>query len=416
MEPSALETLQRALRFKDVQLADLYQFSATLHASLDPEQILRVFVSTLMGQLGISRLIFWHPGHRIMRVRGCRLCDEEKATLQEHLLACLGMGMPISVDALAASHPDMYGMLGQQQLSTVLRVEHGDSLAWLLLGKRFGREILDEQSSEYIMFLARFALIALENAIMVERLIETRRMEHELQIASTLQRSLLPQKMPVFEHFELAVAYDPIYEVGGDYYDVLKPQNGKTPILVADVEGKGLSAALLAASSQATLNALSQLFFFDAAKFMTRANQLFCQFTRNSRFITLFWMVVDDHHRQVTAVNAGHVAPLLVTKSGLRRLEKGGLFTGFSESAEYEMEDLVLEPGDLIVVFTDGVSEAPNAEGEEFGEERLIDLVSTLWGQGADAAVAAIHSQILAFSDGQSMSDDFTLMVLSCKE
>jgi len=415
MESSSLESLQRALRFKDVQLADLYQFSATLHASLDLEQILRVFVSTLMGQMGISRLIFWHPGHQIMRVRGCRLADAVKKRLQGHLGDCLLMPVPIMLDDLAEPKPEFWEMLGQQQLVTLLRVEHGDSLAWILLGKRFGREPLDEQSSEYVMFLARFALIALENALMVERLIETRRMEHEMQIAHKLQRSLLPQKMPVFNHFELAVSYDPIYEVGGDYYDVLMAQNGKTPILVADVEGKGLSAALLAASSQATLNALNQLYFFDAARFMTRANQLFCQFTRHSRFITLFWMLVDDDHRQLTTVNAGHVAPVLVTRAGIHRLDKGGLFTGFTESAEYEMEDLTLEPGDLVVVFTDGVSEAPNAEGEEFGEGRLIELAATLWGKSAQDVVKTIRTKIDSFSSGQRMSDDFTLLVLSCR-
>lgn len=415
MESPALESLQRALRFKDVQLADLYEFSSTLHASLDLEQILRVFASTLMGQMGISRLVFWHPGHRFMRVRGCRLEDAEKTVLQNHLEYCQSLAMPIRVDELAASHADLYRMLCQHQLVTLLRIEHGSSRAYLLLGKRFNREALDAQASDYVVFLARFALIAIENAVMVEQLIETRRMEHEMQIARNLQRSLLPQKMPAFEHFELAVAYDPIYEVGGDYYDVLKAQDGKTPLLVADVEGKGLSAALLAASSQATLNALSQLYFFDAGRFMTKANQLFCQFTRNSRFITLFWMLVDDAARRVVSVNAGHVAPLLVRAGGVERLEKGGMFTGFMEHADYEMEEHELANGDLIVVFTDGVSEAPNAAGEEFGEQRLTELAAGLWGKNAREAVAAIRERIDAFSSGQRKSDDFTLLVLSCR-
>ena len=91
------------------------------------------------------------------------------------------------------------------------------------------------------------------------------------------------------------------------------------------------------------------------------------------------------------------------------------LFTGFTESAEYEMEELALEPGDLIVVFTDGVSEAPNERGEEFGEDGLIELCRDLWGKGADEAVSAISSRIRQFSDGQRLSDDFTLLVLSCR-
>jgi sigma-B regulation protein RsbU (phosphoserine phosphatase) len=415
MESHALESLQRALRFRDVQLADLYEFSSTLHATLDLEQILRVFVSTLMGQMGISRLIFWHPEHHIMRVRGCLLNDDEKKILQNHLDTCRTLEMPISFDALARDHEDLKDMLCHHQLVTLLRIEHGDSMAFLLLGKRFNREVLDAQAADYAVFLARFALIAIDNAVMVERLIETRRMEHEMKIARDLQRSLLPQQMPVFEHFDLAVAYDPIYEVGGDYYDVLENQDGKTPLLVADVEGKGLSAALLAASSQATLNALSQLYFFDAGKFMTKANQLFCQFTRNARFITLFWMVVDDAPRLVNTVNAGHVAPLLVTRDGVRRLDKGGMFTGFMETAEYDMEMVSMNPGDLIVVFTDGVSEAPDAAGEEYGEERLTALSASLWGKKAQDVVDAIREQILTFSGGQRLSDDFTLMVLSCR-
>lgn len=416
MEPPAIESLQRALRFKDIQLGDLYDFSSTLHATLDLDQILRVFASTLMGQMGISRLIFWHPGHGVMRVRGCRLNDEEKKIMQQLLEKCHALAMPVAWDELAASQTDLHRMLGQQQLVTLLRVEHGDSMAYLLLGKRFNREVLDVQTLNYVTFLARFALIAIDNAVMVEKLIETRRMEHEMQIARNLQRSLLPQKMPDFEHFELAVAYDPIYEVGGDYYDVLSLRDGRAPILVADVEGKGLSAALLAASSQATLNALSQLYFFDAARFMGKANQLFCQFTRNARFITLFWMLVDDTARRVTSVNAGHVAPLLVRKKGVQRLEKGGMFTGFLESAEYEMEEHELVPGDLIVVFTDGVSEAPDVSGEEFGEERLIELAGGLWGRRAQEVVDAVRDRIGSYSGGQRKSDDFTLLVLSCKK
>lgn len=415
MEQHAVESLQRALRFRNIQLADLYEFSSTLHASLELEQILRIFVSTLMGQMGISRLIFWHPGHHIMRVRGCRLDDTEKSTLQSHLDFCHEIEMPVTIDCLEKDHPDLTRMLGQHQLVTLLRIENGESTAFLLLGKRFNREALDAQAADYAVFLARFALIAIDNAVMVEKLIETRRMEHEMKIARDLQRSLLPQKMPVFDHFDLAVAYTPIYEVGGDYYDVMPEQDGKTPLLVADVEGKGLSAALLAASSQATLNALNQLYFFDAGKFMTKANQLFCQFTRHSRFITLFWMVVEDAARRVTTVNAGHVAPILVTRNGVQRLNKGGMFTGFMETAEYEMDALSMTPGDLIVVFTDGVTEAPDAEGEEYGEDRLAELVASLWGKGADEVVDTIRDRIQTFSGGQRLTDDFTLLVLSCR-
>lgn len=152
MEQHAVESLQRALRFRNIQLADLYEFSSTLHSSLDLEQILRVFVSTLMGQMGISRLIFWHPEHHIMRVRGCRLDDSEKSILQNHLDACRSLEMPASIECLEKEHPDLSQMLNQHQLVSLLRIEHGDSMAFLLLGKRFNRVALDAQAADYAVF------------------------------------------------------------------------------------------------------------------------------------------------------------------------------------------------------------------------------------------------------------------------
>ena len=157
-----------------------------------------------------------------------------------------------------------------------------------------------------------------------------------------------------------------------NYYDILKKRSGALPLLIADVEGKGLSAALLAASSQAVFHSLNELYFFEPSKFVAKANSLIYDFTRGNRFITLCWLLLEDNKRQVTYVNAGHVAPFFISKKGVKTLSMGGFLTGFVPDAAYQKETLKLQRGDLIIAFTDGVPEAENPQGEELGEEAMI--------------------------------------------
>jgi sigma-B regulation protein RsbU (phosphoserine phosphatase) len=236
-----------------------------------------------------------------------------------------------------------------------------------------------------------------------------------MKIAKDIQQSLLPQHIPQLKNFEMGVVYQPINEVGGDYYDILKQRNGQIPILIADVEGKGLSAALLAASSQAVIHSLNELYFFEPAKFISKANSLIYDFTRGGRFITLFWMLIDDDKKAVTYVNAGHVAPIYISKNKVCTLSRGGFLTGFVESAQYQKETIEMQSGDVIVAYTDGVSEVENPAGEEFGEKAVIDFIKENRSLPAPELSTGLYRKILDFSQGKKFRDDFTLIIVKVK-
>jgi len=192
----------------------------------------------------------------------------------------------------------------------------------------------------------------------------------------------------------------------------LKERKDKLPILIADVEGKGLSAALLAASSQAVFRSLNELYLFDAEKFISKANSLIYDFTRGNRFITIFWMLIDDLEKTLTYVNAGHVAPFLISKEKTVPLTTGGFLTGFVGDAEYEKETVKLEKGDILVTFTDGVTEVENPEGEEFGEGALIDFIRDNDTLPAQEMTDKLFKEITDFSQNKKFRDDFTLIIL----
>jgi sigma-B regulation protein RsbU (phosphoserine phosphatase) len=412
MEEEKIVSLKRELKLKKFQFSSIYEFSATLYSSFDIENIFRIFFSTLMGQLGISRLFFWRSENHIIKKKGFTLSSLEIDVLKRSLRKIERGQFFIKVDGLPARFADLKELLAAKKIHYLVDVSEAKKKIYLGLGLRFNRRELSREDIEFSFFIARFALIAIDNAIMINRLIENKRIEHEIKIARDIQLSLLPQEIPVFQNFEMAVVYEPIHEVGGDYYDILKDRKGLTPVLIADVEGKGLPAALLAASSQAVFHSLNELYFFEPAKFIAKANSLICDFTRGNRFITVFWMLIDDQQKSVTYVNAGHVEPYWISGDRVVKLSSGGFLTGFLDSASYQKETVQMQAGDVIVAFTDGVSEVENPEGQEFGEEAVVDFIQKNKALPAAEIAPKLFKQVRDFSKGKKFRDDFTLVIL----
>jgi len=416
MEEAGSGQLIRELKLKRLQFNSISEFSSTLYSSFDIDHVVRVFFSTVMGQMGVSRIFLHDRENAIFRKRGFSLSGEGA----EHFTTALdelALETRIQrVEDLAADKQTVRGKLLECRIHYLIPVESGGNTVIIGLGKRFNRHDLSDEDLDLASFIARFAMIAVNNTIMVNRIIESQRIEHEIGIARDIQHSLLPQSIPDFENFDLCVEYRPIYEVGGDYYDILRRRRDGCPILIADVEGKGLPAALLAASSQAVFHTVNDLFLSSSSRFIAKSNSLVCDFTRGNRFITVFWMLVDEARRRVTYVNAGHEPPFRIDAGGkIQRLSRGGFLAGFMPDAEYEQEEIQMEPGDVIVAFTDGVVEVENAAGEEFGRRRLEDFVSAHSHLGARDLTDRIMAFVDGFAAGQSYRDDFTLLVLKCR-
>jgi sigma-B regulation protein RsbU (phosphoserine phosphatase) len=417
MEEKKISYLTRELKLKQIQFNSIFEFSESIYSSFQVDNIVRIYFSTLMGQLGISRIFFFDSENHLFEKRGFKTTEEEQTVLNRSMADLGSQWFYSTVEDLAAGFAELKALLKEKKIHSLVNVSESEKKAAILgLGAKVNQKELTTENIEYAFFVSKFSRGAIENALLIDRLIESKRMEHEMKIARDIQLSLLPQSLPSLRHFDISVIYEPTNEVGGDYYDILKRRiNRELPILIADVEGKGLPAALLAASSQAVFRSLNELYRFEPGKFISKANSLICEFTRGQRFITLVWMLVHDENRSVTYVNAGHVEPLLFSKDRVTRLSRGGFLTGFVEEAQYEKETLALTPGDLLVTFTDGVPEVENKAGEEYGIDTMIKFLQNHRHLSAEELSASLFDTIKDFSQGRKFRDDFTLIILKAK-
>ena len=258
--------------------------------------------------------------------------------------------------------------------------------------------------------LSAEAALAIENARLYREALDKAKFEQELKVAAAIQQSLLPAANHPGTFFTTAAASEPCRAVGGDFFDYVDLASGHFGCILGDVAGKGSPAALLAAavlgmfSSEATYQT-------SPAELITRLNRGLFRRAVEARFLTTFYGVLTGNG-QFTYTNAGHNAPILVSPSGLRRLETGGVVLGLFEQARFEEETVTLLPGDLIVIFSDGVTEALNLAEEEYTDDRLLACVDAHRGQAPEAMLAALLADVRAFSAGANQSDDVTVVLV----
>ena len=242
---------------------------------------------------------------------------------------------------------------------------------------------------------------------------ELERKKAELNIARDIQNSFLPDAVPELKGLDIAAACIPANEVGGDFYDFIPIDGERTGIAIADVSGKSVSGALFMALSRADLraNALSSASVSEA---IVKTNDLIAQDSKSGMFVTLFYGVLDTGNRTLTYVNAGHNPPVVLDgKNGtLGALGRTGVALGAMEGMAYEQKSLSLSSGMVILLYTDGVTEAGRKDGELFGEDRLNAVVRSCAGLPAVQVLERIKAETLAFCDGAPQSDDITIMVV----
>jgi len=413
MAKESLIELRRELNFRKFQLNAIYEFSAAIYKSLDADYILRIFFLTLMGPIGISRAFFFGGSGRLFRKRGFKFSDSEFLLFRRLIRTLPNHWRILRLDDLT---PELRQLLGSKNIHYLVNVSGTKRKSLILgLGYKLNSRELSDEDLEFTQFLSRLVLVALDNVRSVVQIVEKKRMEYELTVARDIQLSLLPQSLPALKRFDISVIYHPIEKVGGDYYDLLRQRKNLQPLVVADVEGKGLSAAILASFSLAIFHALNELYLFQPAKFMTKANSLITEYTQGKKFITLFWLLLDDEKPALTYVNAGHVYPLLVSEGNVRELSKGGLLLGFTDAQAYEEETIPLKIGDLLVIVTDGVLDAHNPQGEEFGSQPIVNFLAGHSSLPAAEIADRLYKKIKSFVGTARFNDDFTLMIIKVK-
>lgn len=249
---------------------------------------------------------------------------------------------------------------------------------------------------------------------------EKLRLESEIEIARDVQRQLFPQAPPQVSGLQLYGICKPARAVSGDYYDFLRVSRNRVGLVLGDVSGKGISAALLMATIQAALHAqlydghlswgVSDLIAVSTAEIVARLNRQLFESTPAEQYATFFFAVYDEKTRMLTYTNAGHVPPLLLRPEGVERLESGGTVVGLFSSMSYEQAEIELRPNDVLLAFTDGVTEPENSYGEQFGEARVIEVAQHALNSPLEVLVEEICRSVSDWTGSPELQDDMTLL------
>ena len=269
-----------------------------------------------------------------------------------------------------------------------------------------------EDHLKLLTTLSSVAAIRVENARLTEEQMERERLEREQQVASEIQQRFLPAAAPQVDGYELQGISFPCYEIGGDYYDFIQREDGRLVVALGDVSGKGTAAALLMSSLHAAVHAQADT-HDSLVKTIQAVNRYLTESIPPNRFVTLFYAELDPQKGELTFLNAGHNPPLIVHAGGtMEQLASGGLPLGIMEDAEFREGRTQLLYGDVLVIYSDGVSEAVNPSGEEFGPTRLYEVVARNLDASAGGIRDRIESALTKFCQGTPAADDITLVIV----
>lgn len=306
--------------------------------------------------------------------------------------------------------------LVEQGFALVLPVQSSNKKKTIfLLGKKLDTTPYTQDELSFLQSVANIASISIDNIFLFQEYLKKQQLETEIKFAHDVQKALLPESLPSIDGFDVAGITIPAREIGGDYYDLIKITDDKFGFVIADVCGKGIPASLLMANIQSIVHSYLQIYSdvsYDIVEFTEKINRIVCENTATDKFITFFWGILNVKDNSFSYVNAGHNPPIILHKEQILKLEKGGLILGVvKDGIKYESETLTLTKDDILVFYTDGVTEAADSNGNEFGEERLINLLKVHRHLPAKEILKNITEAIKSFS-GNLQTDDITLIVL----
>ena len=384
--------------------------------------IVKKCVKHLKSEQGSIQLVdekdFVNPFHTMIRVK-----DSQRG------MNPLRFDQQISDWMLANKKPMIRNEFKQEekislQGDSILKIRSMLSVPMIIKGRMIGiltlfnkesAEGFTEADQRLLTIIAGQSANVIENSRLFEEEKKLMQIQQEIQVASEIQKNLLPQEIPTIKGYDIYAINIPAREVGGDYYDFIKISETKTAIALGDVSGKGLPASMLMANLQATLR--GQLLFCNCAKdCIKRANNMLFKSTDTSKFVTLFFGILDTEKHTLTYCNAGHNEPIYFRQEQKVKLDKGGMLLSCFEDTEYDEEEMFFEKGSTLVVFTDGITEAMNESNEEFSDERLYDLIEKNVALSSQEIAKEILSDIKNHSAGVPQFDDITLMIIKRNE
>jgi len=268
---------------------------------------------------------------------------------------------------------------------------------------------------EVLLLLASQVAIIIEKVMLHEQMIEKQRLETQLEVARQVQLELLPARDPQIDGFDISAYNFPTEEVSGDYYDWVRIYDDQIGIVIADVSGKGVPAALLMAFLRASLRAATHIGYAPHIS-MSKVNYLLWESIERNQFVTAFYGILDSANRTLAYCNAGHNPPFLMEADGKVHFEeRGGVPLGMFRDTRYYEYFETIEPGQMLVLYTDGVTEAMNSAGEEYGKERLVDAARQARDMTAREIIEFIHRDVIEWTEGLGAHDDVTFFIVKAR-
>ena len=411
-----LLSVNNRLDKKIQELNTLFEIGKELNSTLDVSKITNLLIYAIMGEMFATRCYVYlgdGDGLSLAEYRGPRGTDQDIAdiTTPEFLESISQVKVPL---ILEPTHPDpQLHQLISHQIKVIVPMRIQDvTKGILLLGEKINKAEYDNDDLDFLSTLCNQAMISLENARLFDEALEKERMEEELNIAREIQQRLFPESYPRFDCLEIKGLNIPSRQVGGDYYDCISLDDNRIAIAIGDVSGKGVGASLLMSNLHAGLHSLTMT-KTDITSLVTRLNNLIHAHTSFDKFITFFYAELDMAKKQLVYCNAGHNPPYLIRQDGtVLELDVGGLLLGMMPNAPYETAAIDLLPGDMLLMFTDGVSEAMNPEMEEFEEWRILHALKEMKERKASVNDTLDHilQLVKGFTQGQPQSDDITMI------
>lgn len=403
-ELAILEKLEKELSLKQLQIKSLLTITQAINKNVSTDGLYNMYKSFLSWEMGVQRMVLF------VLEDDEWLCTSHINIETEWIINELALVIH-NYERLHTIKKDDPEVL--HAFDIIIPVMHKDlPIAYAVIGGIKDQEDVYNKI-QFITTITNIIAVAIENKRLFRKQIRQERFKKEIELASEVQKMLIPEKLPITDQYELSKIYKPHFNVGGDYLDYIKFDKNKFAFCIADISGKGVAAALLMANFQAIIQGL--IFQYrDLETFVFALNQSVFRITKSDKYITFFIAEIDVSTMKLRYINAGHYPPFLYQNGKMRRLDKGCTIIGaFEKLPHIEEEELDLEHNSMILSFTDGLVDLRNEKGDYFEDDKIDTFIKTNSNESAESFNNLLLEEIDQFKGTQSYPDD--IAILTCK-
>ncbi len=399
-EIDLLEKLEKELSLKELQIKSLLTITQAINDNVPADGLFNMYRSFLSWEMGITKMLLYVRDTEAWKVATAINVEEEVGpNLIEECLKHKRLHTIKEED-----HPYL------RLFDIVIPVFHKDRpIAYALIGGIKDKEDIYNKI-QFITTITNIIAVAIENKRLFKKQIKQERLNKELELAKNFQQMLIPEKMPVSDFFEVHTYYKPHFNIGGDYVDYIKFSEERFAVVIADISGKGIAAALLMSNFQAMLHSL--IFQYrDLETFVFALNQAVYRITKSDKFITFFIAEIDLRKRELTYINSGHYPPLLYNNKKITTLKTGSSVIGaFEKLPSIQEEKIKLSSDAFLFCFTDGLIDLKNEAGDYYEEENLHEFVVKNNNLDAEAFNNKLVQLLESFKGNEEYVDDIALL------